>query len=99
MAGALFFNTCLRAEGLKYVEQLARRIWTDYNVHDPGITILELLCYAITDLGYRTSYPIQDILTEQKDSLQKLHAQFVSAARILPSKPVTQVWEVQGRPG
>lgn len=28
---------------------LARRLWTDYNNHDPGITELELLNYPIED--------------------------------------------------
>jgi hypothetical protein len=28
--------------------------WTDTNEHDPGITVLEVLCYAITDLQYRS---------------------------------------------
>ncbi len=41
----------LRSEGLKYIENLAHTLWTDYNTHDPGITILEALCYAITELG------------------------------------------------
>jgi len=27
--------------------------WTDTNTHDPGITILQVLCYLITDLQYR----------------------------------------------
>ena len=36
--------------------------WTDYNVQDPGITLLESLCFAITDLGYRLKFPIQDLL-------------------------------------
>ena len=79
----------LRSEGLKYIEQLSKKIWTDYNIHDPGITILELLCYAITDLGYRTTYPIRDILTDRNDRAQTLHEQFFSAIEILPSKPVT----------
>ena len=41
----------LRRLGLNYIEQFSREIWTDYNIHDPGITILEALMYAITDLG------------------------------------------------
>src|SRR5690606_12730294 len=36
--------------------------WTDFNTHDPGITILEQLCYAITDLGYRTNLAIPELL-------------------------------------
>ena len=55
----------LYAIGLAHVQRLARRIWTDYNVHDPGITILELLCYALTDLGYRASFPVKDLLKNQ----------------------------------
>jgi hypothetical protein len=27
--------------------------WTDLNTHDPGITVLEALAYALTDLQYR----------------------------------------------
>ena len=54
----------LRKKGLEYIEQLSSSIWTDYNIHDPGITILELLSYAITDLGYRSNINIKDLLAE-----------------------------------
>lgn len=47
--------------------------WTDAEAHDPGITTIELLCYSITDLGYRCSDP-QLPPAEQKQSLVKLHA-------------------------
>ena len=53
----------LRKEGIGFIEQMGSQIWTDYNTHDPGITILEALCYAITDLAYRTGKDIKDILT------------------------------------
>ena len=46
----------LKQKGIEYVQQLAGKIWTDYNEHDPGITILEELCYAILDLDYRTKF-------------------------------------------
>jgi hypothetical protein len=75
----------LRQTGLEYVERLAGRIWTDYNLHDPGITTLELLCYAITDLAYRTTHPVQDILAS--DAGADNH--FYSARTILPSHPAT----------
>lgn len=53
----------LRQRGLEYLQQLTGQNWTDFNAHDPGITILEQLCYAITDLAYRIEYPIEDLLT------------------------------------
>ena len=80
----------LRQEGLRYIEALGSDLWTDYNSHDPGITILEMLCYAISDLGHRTAYPIQDILASEEGNLANMHSQFLSAAKILPSAPVTE---------
>jgi len=38
----------LREEGIKYIQKVAGKIWTDYNIHDPGVSILEVLAYAIT---------------------------------------------------
>jgi hypothetical protein len=52
----------LRSRGLEYIQELCGALWTDHNASDPGITILEALCYALTDLGYRTSFDIKDLL-------------------------------------
>ena len=46
----------LRDIGIKRLQALSSDLWTDYNLHDPGVTILEVLCYAITDLGYRNNF-------------------------------------------
>lgn len=59
----------LREEGLQHIQLLSRRMWTDYNIHDPGITSLELLSYAITDLGYRISQPLPDLLERSPQEL------------------------------
>lgn len=78
----------LRAEGLRYLEKVAG-LWTDFNSHDPGITLLEVLCYAITDLGYRAGLPVEELLSDgQPDTLRR---HFLSAARALPSAPVTEL--------
>jgi len=58
----------LRRKGIEYIEQMGSNWWTDYNSHDPGITILEALCYAITELGFRTGWNIKDILAEPPES-------------------------------
>jgi hypothetical protein len=52
----------LRAAALLDLERLAGPDWTDFNSHDPGITLLEALCYALTDFGYRLFHPVQDLL-------------------------------------
>ncbi|MGV8136584.1 MAG: hypothetical protein AB2L20_15350 [Mangrovibacterium sp.] len=79
----------LRAEGLKYIEQLSSGLWTDYNIHDPGVTTLELLCYALTDLEYRIAMPVEDLLARPAGNMQHMHGQFLSAIKALPSAPVT----------
>jgi len=79
----------LRKEGIALIQNLSGDSWTDYNTHDPGITLLEAICYALTDLGYRTSFDIQDILAPKKlsaDSWQKI---FYTARQILPNNPLT----------
>ena len=79
----------LRAAGLNHIQQLSGNIWTDDNIHDPGITILELLCYALCDLGYRTSFDIADILTEPGHTSPPQRETFYTASEILTCNPVT----------
>ncbi|MEM8909862.1 MAG: hypothetical protein AAGD05_18585, partial [Bacteroidota bacterium] len=37
--------------GLAQIVQTGSEAWTDYNAHDPGMTILETLIYSLTDLA------------------------------------------------
>jgi hypothetical protein len=78
----------LRSEGLKHIENLSSAIWTDYNAHDPGITTLEALCYAITELGYRTGFDMTDFLRSADGNLVKGQALF-TAKDILTVNPLT----------
>lgn len=78
----------LRTEGIAYLGQLSGKIWTDHNVHDPGITILEVLCYALLDLGYRTNLPVADIFTPDPAAVGKDN-NFFSPAEILSCNPLT----------
>lgn len=79
----------LRSEGRKYIEELGSRSWTDYNEHDPGITILEALCYALTELGYRSSLPIKDLLTEEDGKIRASSQTLFTARQILMQSPLT----------
>lgn len=81
--------TLLHREGIEYIEALGSALWTDYNVHDPGITTLEMLCYAITDLAYRTSYPVEDILADRSGGQAAEKKNFFSAREILTCNAVT----------
>lgn len=69
----------LREEGLQHIQLLSRKLWTDYNIHDPGITTLELLSYAITDLGYRIEQPLPDLLARSPQAIAE-QEQAIAAA-------------------
>jgi hypothetical protein len=83
----------LRREGIGFIADMGSRLWTDYNTHDPGITILEALCFTITDLAYRTGWDIKDILTPEikpQDLTQPYPNQaFFTAKDILTVNPTT----------
>lgn len=76
----------LRQEGIRILERLGGKLWTDFNAHDPGITILEQVCYALTDLAYRIDYDMQDLLASSDEApYRSLH----SPAQVLTTNPVT----------
>jgi hypothetical protein len=79
----------LRNEGIGLLQALSGNIWTDYNLHDPGVTILEQLCFALTELGYRADFPVADHLTDENRDIdwkqQSLHRPEV----IFPCRPTT----------
>lgn len=79
----------LREQGIRYIESLASSLWTDYNTHDPGITILEAVCYAITDLEYRLSLPMEQLLAG--DRRKGWGDQFHVAEDIFPIRAVSEV--------
>lgn len=74
--------------GLATVQHMAGEHWTDYNVHDPGVTILEQLCYALTELGYRADFAFEDLLASQYND-KNTDDTYYTVARILPSGPIT----------
>lgn len=77
----------LREEGLKHLQAMAGHIWTDFGLHDPGVTILELLCYAITDLNARLGHEIGALLAEEQTEMAG--KRFFSPREILTINPVT----------
>lgn len=80
----------LRAEGLAMIQKMGSRIWTDYNIHDPGITLLETLAFALTDLGYRLQTPVADLVALPSAQPRDHHDQsFYTPGEILPMNPLT----------
>ena len=79
----------LRKEGLAHIESLSHELWTDYNTHDPGITILEALCYAITELGYRCGFDMKDMVVTSGSAISDQDRILFTAKDILTINPLT----------
>jgi len=80
----------LREKGITHLQELGGDIWTDYNLHDPGLTILDQLCYGLTDIGYRTAYPVEDLLVNGKNvSINARANAFYTPSDVFSSLPVT----------
>jgi hypothetical protein len=74
----------LRAEALELLGRLCGDQWSDFNSHDPGITILEQLCYALTELAWRSQWSIEDLLASTGSDWHP------AAAEILAGDPVSR---------
>lgn len=62
------FERLLNA-GLQHVRDLSGDLWTDHNLHDPGITVLEQLCFALSELAYHADFPVEDHLAGPDGSI------------------------------
>jgi len=85
--GLDFFG--LKKEGIDHLQNLCGKAWTDYNLHDPGVTILEQLCYALTDMVYRTGFDLADYLTDKNGSINFEKQALFRPHEIFPSQPIT----------
>ncbi len=80
----------LYLEGVELLQKLSGAKWTDYNEHDPGVTILENIAYTMTGLSYKANLHIKDILTESKgEKLVSGDNGFFIPSEILTTTPIT----------
>lgn len=79
----------LRAEGLGWLQAASGRTWTDHHLHDPGITLLEALCYALMDVGYRAGFPVADHLAGPDGEIDYPALSLHPPARVLPCRATT----------
>ncbi len=82
----------LKATGVDRIQELSSDIWTDYNQHDPGITILEQLCYALTEIAYKSNMSMDDLLyAKRKEQFDPKDNAFYAAHHVFPSSPLSLI--------
>ena len=80
----------LQEAALETVQQLSGNLWTDYNDHDPGVTIMDAFNYALTELNYKLSFPVVEYLTNEEGEFKPNNFGLFLPGQVYPSGPVTQ---------
>ena len=84
-----FGYEALREQAVASVEALSGAWWTDYNYHDPGVTLLEALCFALTENVFGAEQPLTDLLTAPDGRIHYRRLGLHAAEEILPCRPCT----------
>ncbi|HEY0437509.1 MAG TPA: hypothetical protein VGC92_12785, partial [Phenylobacterium sp.] len=79
----------LRARAVALTQAASGATWTDYNLHDPGVTILEAVCYAMTELVYRAEFPVADHLTGPNRRIDFNRQALFAPEDIFPCRPTS----------
>lgn len=76
----------LKRKGIDEIQEIAGEVWTDYNEHDPGVTILEQLCFAITELAYKTGMSVEELLyAKRREPFEGKDNGFYPPDQVFPS--------------
>ncbi|MBO7507786.1 MAG: hypothetical protein J6T67_10450 [Paludibacteraceae bacterium] len=78
----------LKNTALRYIQKIGHKHWTDFNIHDPGVTLLESICFSLSDLAYRTEFSVADLLTREGENHPDLGDSLYGAEQILSSNPI-----------
>lgn len=52
----------LQEKTLERLQELSGDVWTDFNIHDPGVTISDNMNYALFELQYKLELPFRSFL-------------------------------------
>jgi hypothetical protein len=79
----------LRAAGMQALRDLCGETWTDHNLHDPGITLLEAYAYALSEQGYRVAAPLTELLSDVQGEIDYAGLGLLPAESSLCCRPTT----------
>ncbi|NHB91622.1 hypothetical protein [Photorhabdus cinerea] len=85
------FDTLL-AQAKTVIEQQSGQHWSNTGESDPGITLLEACCYGASDLAYRHSLSLRDLLTpkpEEQTPNEGIFPKEFGPQQMLTCSPIT----------
>lgn len=81
--------TKLQTQTLDEVQRMAGKVWTDYNVHDPGITVGDITNHALTELDYKLGFPLTDYCVEKGNTFVPERFGLFPPEEVYTTQPVT----------
>lgn len=82
--------TRLQRRTLEEVQRLSGKVWTDYNAHDPGVTLADIADYALAELDYKLGFPLSDCLSEAGRPFDAARFGLYPPADVYTVSPVTE---------
>ncbi|WP_165041465.1 hypothetical protein [Dysgonomonas sp. ZJ709] len=80
----------LQSRTLDLLQHLSGNVWTDFNVHDPGVTIADIFNYGLYELHYIFQFPFETYLSiEERKELAYHRKGFFSSGYIFSHSIVT----------
>lgn len=74
---------------LDEVQRMSGMVWTDYNVHDPGVTLMDIATNALVETDYKLGFPHQDYLTGENGEFKPERFGFYRPVEVYTTAPVT----------
>ncbi|MEB5890003.1 hypothetical protein [Enterobacter roggenkampii] len=84
----IHFDT-LSSTAQAFLSASGGQLWSHTAATDPGVTLLEAFTYGVSDLAYRHSLPLNDLLTTDDSTKQSLFPEAFSPENVLTCDPVT----------
>ena len=81
--------TILQRKTLEELQRISGEVWTDYNPHDPGVTVADTVNYALTEIDYKLDFDLEDYLTDTDGTWQVGRYGLFPASEVYPTTPVT----------
>lgn len=81
--------TRLQAQTLEEVQRMSGKVWTDYNVHDPGVTVGDITNNALAELDYKLGFDLVDYLVEKSGPFSPKRFGLFPPEEVYTTQPVT----------
>lgn len=81
--------TKLQQQTLDEVQRLAGKVWTDYNLHDPGLTVGDITNHALAELDYKLGFPLLDYCMEKDGAFTPERFGLFLPEEVYTTQPVT----------